>query len=82
MSKKYFSGVSLPNDGLVLTSFHFTDDALFLGEWDSSNLRNLLKILKYFQLASGLRINWTKSTLAEVGVFQREKVISGDIVRI
>ena len=51
--KGYISGVKLPNDGPVISSLHYADDAIFLGNWDDANVRNLMKTLGYFRLASG-----------------------------
>ncbi|KAJ9544401.1 hypothetical protein OSB04_024108 [Centaurea solstitialis] len=66
--KNLLSGVVLPNQGPSISSLHYADDAIFLGKWNEANLRNLLKILKCFHLASGLKINWCKSTLLGTGV--------------
>ncbi|KAJ9556789.1 hypothetical protein OSB04_011403 [Centaurea solstitialis] len=51
---------------------HFADDAIFLGQWNDNNLRKLLRILTYFHLASGLKINWSKSTLSGIGTTKVE----------
>ena len=49
-------------NGPRIASLHYADDAIFLGEWNDYNLGNLMKILKCFHQASGLNINWNKST--------------------
>ncbi|KAJ9551779.1 LOW QUALITY PROTEIN: hypothetical protein OSB04_015824 [Centaurea solstitialis] len=54
--------------GDPLSSLHYADDALFLGEWSKRNLRNILKILQCFYRASGLRVNWRKSAIHGIGV--------------
>ncbi|GJR29224.1 RNA-directed DNA polymerase, eukaryota [Tanacetum coccineum] len=51
-----------------LSHLFYADDAVFIGEWSSENLDNLLVILRCFQFASGPSINVNKSHLLGVGV--------------
>ncbi|GJR50975.1 transposon TX1 uncharacterized [Tanacetum coccineum] len=44
----------------------------FFGEWSHRNGRNLMRVLKCFEKASGLKINLSKSSLYGVGVSQQE----------
>nr|GFB13549.1 RNA-directed DNA polymerase, eukaryota [Tanacetum cinerariifolium] len=46
----------------------YADDAVFIEEWSDSNMDNIVKILKCFFLASGLKINIQKSQVLGVGV--------------
>ncbi|KAJ9550277.1 hypothetical protein OSB04_014322 [Centaurea solstitialis] len=55
------AGVKLPNNGPVISSLHYADDAIFLGKWNDGNLRNLMKILK-------AENELGKSTLNGIGV--------------
>ena len=66
--KDLFKGMDLPRDGPRIAGLHFADDALFVGVWDETNLKNLMKILRCFNQASGLKVNWNKSTLTGIGV--------------
>ncbi|GJX53707.1 putative RNA-directed DNA polymerase, eukaryota, reverse transcriptase zinc-binding domain protein [Tanacetum coccineum] len=43
-------------------------DALFFGDWSRLNASNLIHILKWFELASGIKVNIAKSRLLGVGV--------------
>nr|GFB81641.1 RNA-directed DNA polymerase, eukaryota, reverse transcriptase zinc-binding domain protein [Tanacetum cinerariifolium] len=59
----------------VLQAFGFgpnwckaTRDGLFKGEWSESNMENIVKILKCFFLASGLKINIQNIQVLGVGV--------------
>ncbi|GKA24449.1 RNA-directed DNA polymerase, eukaryota [Tanacetum coccineum] len=44
------------------------DDAIFMGQWKSSNIENITRVLDIFHKASGLRINMAKSKLLGVSV--------------
>lgn len=58
-----YTGVQLPNDGPLLSHLQYADDAIFFGDWSNQNARNLIRILRCFELASGLRVNLTKSKI-------------------
>ncbi|KAJ0567858.1 putative RNA-directed DNA polymerase [Helianthus annuus] len=62
-----FQGVKLPRNGPYLTHMFYADDAIFLGEWEETNLKNLKRILRIFYLISGLKVNSRKSHLYGVG---------------
>ena len=64
--------MTLPNEDPTISSLHYADDAIFLGNWEERNIGNLMKVLRWFHLASGLRINWSKSTLVGVKVNELE----------
>ena len=66
--KGLFKGVELPCDGPKLSNLHLADDVVFVGAWEERNIINLIKILRCFHQASGLKVNWTKSTLTGIGV--------------
>ncbi|GJZ73510.1 cytochrome P450 [Tanacetum coccineum] len=50
-------------DKVPISHLHFADNALIIGEWSIHNVRNLSRILAYFHLASGLKVNFNKSKL-------------------
>lgn len=66
--KGVFKGILLRNDGSNLSLLQFADDALFFGKWSQRNALNLIRILGFFDDASGLKINLTKSNLYGVCV--------------
>nr|GEX95939.1 RNA-directed DNA polymerase, eukaryota [Tanacetum cinerariifolium] len=66
-----FTGISLDNS-LTISHLFYADDAIFVGKWDSSNLKIILKVLKCFHKASGLKININKSKLMGYGVHSDE----------
>nr|GEW11968.1 PB1 domain-containing protein [Tanacetum cinerariifolium] len=53
---------------MAISHLLYADDAIFIGEWSDSNLDNIVKILKCFFLAPGLKINIQKSQVLGVGV--------------
>nr|GEV68433.1 hypothetical protein [Tanacetum cinerariifolium] len=60
------------NYSLTLSHLLYADDAVFVGEWDRSNIKILVHVLKCFFLASGLKINLQKSKLMGVGINKKE----------
>ncbi|GKF09148.1 RNA-directed DNA polymerase, eukaryota, partial [Tanacetum coccineum] len=62
-----FKGLHI-SDTTVLSHLFYADDAMFVGEWSDENLANLIRILKCFQLALGLKINLLKSQVMGIGV--------------
>nr|GEX53438.1 RNA-directed DNA polymerase, eukaryota [Tanacetum cinerariifolium] len=53
-----------------ISHIFYADDAMFIGEWSEQNLHNIVKVLKCFHIASGLKINIAKSQVLGVGVSQ------------
>ena len=68
MVNQSYKGVKIGNPELYVSHFFYVDDAMFLGEWDKTNLDTLLRVLKLFYMASGLQLNLHKSRLAGIGV--------------
>ncbi|KAL7593944.1 hypothetical protein Lser_V15G32699 [Lactuca serriola] len=62
--KGIYTGVQLPRNGPLISHLFYADDALFVGEWSKSNLKNLARILKCFHVSSSLRVNPKSSALA------------------
>nr|KAJ0221464.1 hypothetical protein LSAT_V11C200057040 [Lactuca sativa] len=48
--KGLFTGVQLPRNETLISHLIYTDDALFISEWSSSNLKNLTCILNSFHV--------------------------------
>nr|GEW42763.1 RNA-directed DNA polymerase, eukaryota, reverse transcriptase zinc-binding domain protein [Tanacetum cinerariifolium] len=62
-----FSGIKL--DSLMSVSHLFyADDAIFMGQWNQPNIDTIVRVLKVFHSASGLRINMKKSKLMGITV--------------
>nr|GEW60071.1 RNA-directed DNA polymerase, eukaryota [Tanacetum cinerariifolium] len=70
-SSGLFTGILLDNS-LTISHLFYADDAIFIGKWDSSNLKIILKVLKCFHMESGLKININKSKLMGYDVHSDE----------
>ncbi|GJT75071.1 RNA-directed DNA polymerase, eukaryota [Tanacetum coccineum] len=66
-SDGFFKGIQIKGS-ITISHLFYADDAMFIGEWSDSNLKNVVKILNCFYYASGLKINIDKSQLLGVGV--------------
>nr|KAJ0222802.1 hypothetical protein LSAT_V11C200073610 [Lactuca sativa] len=73
-NKGLFKGVLIPGNGPIISHLLYADDALFLGEWSRSNLKNLARILRCFHISSGLKVNYHKSKVFGIGVSATETV--------
>ncbi|GJX47690.1 RNA-directed DNA polymerase, eukaryota [Tanacetum coccineum] len=67
-NKGFYKGIFLANCGSNISLLQYADDALFFGEWSRVNAMNLIRILKCFEFASGLKVNIMKSRIMGVGV--------------
>ncbi|GJW56983.1 RNA-directed DNA polymerase, eukaryota [Tanacetum coccineum] len=71
LSDGVFKGIQI-NESMVVSHLFYADDAIFIGEWSDSNMGNIVKILRCFFLASGLKINIQKSQIMGVGVHRNQ----------
>ncbi|XP_071741167.1 uncharacterized mitochondrial protein AtMg01250-like [Rutidosis leptorrhynchoides] len=72
VASNLFVGVEIGRDKIPISHLQYADDTIFLGKWSENNIESLLKLLKCFELSSGLKINYHKSSLFGVGVTQSE----------
>nr|KAJ0204677.1 hypothetical protein LSAT_V11C500258210 [Lactuca sativa] len=63
-----FKSISLPNNGPTVSHLQYADDAIFLGEWPIQNVKNLIRILCCYELASILKVSITKRKLFGLGI--------------
>ena len=66
--KGLFKGFKVPREDLTISHLFYADDALFVGEWCESNIKNLSRILRCFHVVSGLKVNFSKSRVFGIGV--------------
>ncbi|GJX28628.1 putative RNA-directed DNA polymerase [Tanacetum coccineum] len=67
-----FHGTKVGKDNIHISHIQFADDALIMGEWSLRNAMNISRILTCFHLASGLKVNYNKSKLYDIGVISIE----------
>lgn len=71
-----FKGFGLGrNREVEISMVQFTDDTLFIGETSTQNVVTLKCILRCFELASGLKVNFFKSKL--IGVAMEDSCLRG-----
>jgi uncharacterized membrane protein (UPF0136 family) len=63
-----FKGFSFGSTPVVISHLQYADDTLCIGEASVSNLWSLKAILRGFEMASGLKVNFWKSGLMSVNV--------------
>ncbi|MCH79641.1 LINE-1 reverse transcriptase like, partial [Trifolium medium] len=63
-----FKGFMVGREGVVVSHLQYADDTLCIGEASLQNLWTLKAILRGFEMASGLKINFWKSCLLGVNV--------------
>ncbi|XP_071741928.1 uncharacterized protein [Rutidosis leptorrhynchoides] len=63
-----FRGVKVGLEKIQISHLQYADDTIFFGEWSEENLRNLMMLLKCFELTSGLKVNYNKSNLFGLGL--------------
>nr|GEX13483.1 zinc finger, CCHC-type [Tanacetum cinerariifolium] len=64
----FIAGIQLASNEANLSLLQYANDSLFFGDWLRLNAKNLISILKCFELASGLKINMGKIQLIRIGV--------------
>ncbi|KAF5810041.1 putative RNA-directed DNA polymerase [Helianthus annuus] len=67
-----FNGIMVTNNGPTLSHLIYADDVMFIGEWATSNIINLRRMMRCFYLASGLKINLAKCSVYGIGVEDQE----------
>nr|GEZ14970.1 putative RNA-directed DNA polymerase, eukaryota, reverse transcriptase zinc-binding domain protein [Tanacetum cinerariifolium] len=67
-AKGIFDGIKIGSNKVDVSHLQFTNDALILGKWSLENARTLCRILRCFNLASDLKVNFSKIKLFRVGV--------------
>ncbi|MCH83058.1 LINE-1 reverse transcriptase like, partial [Trifolium medium] len=63
----FFKGFKLNSD-ISISHLQYADDTIFIGEACVENLWSLKAILRWFELISGLKVNFSKSSLVGVNV--------------
>ncbi|KHN30789.1 LINE-1 reverse transcriptase like, partial [Glycine soja] len=61
MEKRLFKGFLSGSNNVEISLLQYADDTIFFGETTMENVRVIKAILRTFELASGLKINFAKS---------------------
>ncbi|GKV37145.1 hypothetical protein SLEP1_g45206 [Rubroshorea leprosula] len=70
VEKKMYKGVPIGSGDIMVTHLQFADDTILFEEASNENIEVIKCIMRTFELASGLKINFRKSQLMGVGVEQ------------
>nr|GEU43275.1 reverse transcriptase domain-containing protein [Tanacetum cinerariifolium] len=62
-----FNGIKI-NSSMTLSHMFYADDAIFMGQWSKRNIDTLMCMLKCFERASCLSINFSKSKFMGLAV--------------
>ncbi|GKV11938.1 hypothetical protein SLEP1_g23150 [Rubroshorea leprosula] len=68
IDKKLYKGVEVGKDTVTVIHLQFVDDTIFFGEASEQNVRTIKCILRTFEMAAGLKINFGKCQLMGIGV--------------
>ncbi|XP_071713183.1 uncharacterized protein [Rutidosis leptorrhynchoides] len=63
-----YNGIEIGRYKVLVSHLQYVDDTIFFGEWSRRNMGNLFKLLKCFEIFSGLKVNFSKSCLYGVGL--------------
>ncbi|GJV12047.1 putative RNA-directed DNA polymerase, eukaryota, reverse transcriptase zinc-binding domain protein [Tanacetum coccineum] len=61
-------GTVIGNFGHKLSHLFYADDVVIISEWNRQDMDNIIRVLQVFFLASGLKINVSKSNVFGIGV--------------
>ncbi|XP_076896373.1 uncharacterized protein LOC143549353 [Bidens hawaiensis] len=75
-----FSGILLPNNGPVISHVMYADDVMSVGEWNTTNVVNLARLLRCFHLAYELKVNFYKIKVFGVRVSDSEIASMASII--
>ncbi|GJV95289.1 putative RNA-directed DNA polymerase, eukaryota, reverse transcriptase zinc-binding domain protein [Tanacetum coccineum] len=72
VSSGLIQGASIGESGLKLSYFFYADDVVIISDWNMQDMSNIIHVLNVFYLASGLKINVSKSNVYGLGVDQQD----------
>ena len=67
MDKKLFSGFLMGKNNEAVSILQYADDTIFFGEATMQNMKAIKIILRSFELASSLKINFAKNCFGAIG---------------
>jgi len=75
MDKNLFQSFSVGRNEVKVSILQYANDTLFLGKASMENVKVINVILRSFELASGLKINFSKSRFGTIGMSKSWKVL-------
>lgn len=69
------------NQNFSLTHLQFVDDTIVVSNGEVAEVENIKRILRCFEVMSGLRINYHKSTVSGVGMTEEESMHLASILK-
>ncbi|XP_071734031.1 uncharacterized mitochondrial protein AtMg01250-like [Rutidosis leptorrhynchoides] len=63
-----FHGIEVGAEKVMVSHLQYADDIVFFGEWNKKNANSIFKLLKCFEIFSGLKVNMSKSCIYGMGV--------------
>ncbi|XP_071714730.1 uncharacterized protein [Rutidosis leptorrhynchoides] len=72
LDKGLFKGIEVGREKVLVSHLQYANDTIFFGEWSRSNACNLMNLLKCFELTSGLKVNFQKSSIYGIGIESNE----------
>ena len=80
-SKNLFRGFKVGSNSVDISILQYADDTIFFGEASMENVKALKEILRSFALASGLKINFAKSSFGAIDMSDVRQVASNILRR-
>lgn len=71
LQNNLFKGAKVGNQNLSVSCLQFANDTIFFGEASLYNILTLKSIFQCFEMVSGLRVNFFKSSMASLNVEMR-----------
>ncbi|GKB78177.1 RNA-directed DNA polymerase, eukaryota, reverse transcriptase zinc-binding domain protein, partial [Tanacetum coccineum] len=68
VSSGLISGVMIGDYGVKLSHLFYANDVVIISDWNKQDMINIIRVLHLFFLASGLKINVSKSNIYGLGV--------------
>lgn len=65
---KVFAGLEIEKNKILISHLQFMHDIMLLGKMSVDNAKSLRGILKLFEIASGLRVNFHKSSIHKINL--------------
>lgn len=78
VQKNLFKSAKVGNQDLLVSCLQFADDTIFFGDASIHNILTLKSILRCFEIASGLRVNFLNSSLASVNIERTNLLVLAD----